>query len=132
MKQRQGPNLYLDSVKKCHRYIYRRLGNRAAMKYRSRSEIIAMILQSANNGATKTRIMYGAYLSYAQVKEYLEFLMAKELLRYEQGTQLYRLTEKGMHFLRAFDQISDMMSVIRPNQAASSVPVPTRSSDISV
>ncbi|MGA2665673.1 MAG: winged helix-turn-helix domain-containing protein, partial [Nitrososphaerales archaeon] len=29
------------------------------MKYRSRSEIIAMILQAANNGATKTRIMYG-------------------------------------------------------------------------
>jgi predicted transcriptional regulator len=91
------------------------------MKYRSRSEIIAMILQAANNGATKTRIMYGAYLSYAQVKEYLEFLQGKELLMYEQGTQLYRLTEKGMHFLRAFDQISDMMSVngsSKPSDAA--------------
>jgi predicted transcriptional regulator len=81
------------------------------MKYRSRSEIIAMILQSANNGATKTRIMYGAYLSYAQVKEYLEFLQGKQLLRYEEGVQMYRLTEKGMQFLRAFDQISDMVSV---------------------
>jgi predicted transcriptional regulator len=81
------------------------------MKYRSRSEIIAMVLQAANKGATKTRIMYGAYLSYAQLKEYLEFLEAKNLLRYEEGTQLYRLTEKGLQFLRAFDQISDMMAV---------------------
>jgi len=81
------------------------------MKYRSRSEIIAMILQAANKGATKTRIMYGAYLSYAQLKEYLEFLQGKDLLRYEEGTQLYRLTEKGLQFLRAFDQISEMVSV---------------------
>ena len=81
------------------------------MKYRSRSEIIAMILQAANNGATKTRIMYGAYLSYAQVKEYLEFLQSKKLLSYEDGTSLYRLTEKGLQFLRVFDEISDMISV---------------------
>jgi predicted transcriptional regulator len=97
------------------------------MKYRSRSEIIAMILQAANNGATKTRIMYGAYLSYAQVKEYLEFLQGKELLRYEEGTSLYRLTEKGMHFLRAFDQISDMMSVNRNNRPVDVALPPTRS-----
>ena len=81
------------------------------MKYRSRSEIIAMILQTANKGATKTRIMYGAYLSYAQVKEYLEFLQQKDLIRYEQGTQLFKLTEKGLHFLRAFDQINEIISV---------------------
>jgi predicted transcriptional regulator len=81
------------------------------MKYRSRSEIIAMILQAANNGATKTRIMYGAYLSYAQVKEYLEFLESKKLLSYEEGTSLYHLTEKGLQFLRVFDEISDMISL---------------------
>jgi predicted transcriptional regulator len=81
------------------------------MKYRSRSEIIAMILQAANTGATKTRIMYGAYLSYAQVKEYLEFLQTKKLLSYEEGTSLYHLTEKGLQYLRVFDQISDMISI---------------------
>jgi predicted transcriptional regulator len=81
------------------------------MKYRSRSEIIAMILQAANKGATKTRIMYGAYLSYAQVQEYLKFLQEKELLSYEQGTHLYKLSEKGLHYLHAFDQINDIISV---------------------
>jgi predicted transcriptional regulator len=81
------------------------------MKYRSRSEIVAMILQAANNGATKTRIMCGACLSYAQVKEYLEFLQTRDLLRFEEETSLYRLTEKGLHYLRAFDRISSIIAV---------------------
>jgi predicted transcriptional regulator len=81
------------------------------MKYRSRTDIIAMILRAAVNGATKTRIMYGAYLSYAQVKEYLSFLMEKNLISYEEGTGLYKLTETGMTLLRTYEGISDLISV---------------------
>lgn len=81
------------------------------MKYRSRTDIIAMILRAAVNGATKTRIMYGAYLSYAQVKEYLGFLTEKNLISYEEGTGLYRLTEDGVTLLRTYEGISDMISV---------------------
>jgi predicted transcriptional regulator len=81
------------------------------MKYRSRTDIIAMILQAATHGATKTRIMYGAYLSYAQVKEYLAFLQEKNLIAYEQGTSLYKLTEAGMNLLRTYEGISDMISI---------------------
>ena len=81
------------------------------MKYRSRTDIIAMILQAAINGATKTRIMYGAYLSYAQVKEYLSFLMEKELIRYEEGSAIYKLTQKGVQLLRVYEDISDMITV---------------------
>lgn len=80
------------------------------MKYRSRTEIAAMILQSARVGATKTKIMYKAYLSYAQVKEYLRFLQESNLIKYEEGTQLYKVTEKGRHFLQAYDEISDLVS----------------------
>jgi predicted transcriptional regulator len=81
------------------------------VKYRSRTDIIAMILRTAVNGATKTRIMYGAYLSYAQVKEYLSFLIEKNLITYEEGAGLYRLTENGMKLLRVYEGISDMISV---------------------
>jgi predicted transcriptional regulator len=80
------------------------------MKYRSRTEITAMILQAAHGGATKTRIMYKAYLSYTQVKEYLRFLQENNLVKYEEGTQLYRVTEKGRHFLHAYEEISDLVS----------------------
>ncbi len=41
------------------------------MKYRSRTEITVLILEAANGGATKTKIMYKSFLSYAQLKEVL-------------------------------------------------------------
>ncbi len=81
-----------------------------------------MILQAANKGATKTRIMYGAYISYAQVKEYLAFLLKKDLIKYEEGTGVYKLTEKGLQYLRAFDQINEIISLDqKPAEAASFV-----------
>jgi len=81
------------------------------VKYRSRTDIIAMILQAAINGATKTRIMYGAYLSYAQVKEYLSFLIEKDLIRYEEGSAIYKLTQKGVQLLHVYEDISDMITI---------------------
>jgi predicted transcriptional regulator len=81
------------------------------MKYRSRTDIIAMILQASTSGATKTRIMYSAYLSYAQLKEYLSFLLQRDLIRYEEGTGLYKLSEKGMQLLEAYEGISEMVTL---------------------
>lgn len=80
------------------------------MKYRSRTEIVEMILQATRIGATKTRIMYRAYLSYTQVKEYLSFLLENGLIKYEEGSQLYRITEKGIHFLQVYSEISDLVT----------------------
>jgi predicted transcriptional regulator len=82
-----------------------------SMKYRSRSEIISLILETANKGATRTRIMYGAYLSYSQLKEYLQFLQGKDLLMYEEGTNLYSLTAKGLECLSAIGEMNDMISL---------------------
>jgi predicted transcriptional regulator len=81
------------------------------MKYRSRTDIIAMILQSAMHGATKTRLMYSAYLSYAQVQEYLAFLKERKLITFEEGSQEYKLTEQGLRFLRVYDEISEIVSL---------------------
>lgn len=81
------------------------------MKYRSRTDIIAMILQAAMNGATKTRLMYSAYLSYAQVQEYLAFLTDRKLISFEDGSQEYKLTEQGLRFLRVYDEISEIVSL---------------------
>lgn len=81
------------------------------MKYRSRTDIIAMILQAAMHGATKTRLMYSAYLSYAQVQEYLAFLTDRKLINFEEGSQEYKLTEQGLRFLRVYDEISEIVSL---------------------
>ena len=44
-----------------------------------------MILEAANGGATKTKIMYKAFLSYAQLREYLSVLIENNLLEYLEG-----------------------------------------------
>ena len=80
------------------------------MKYRSRTEIISMILDSVTIGATKTKIMYKAYLSYAQLKEYLSLLEKSGMLGYQEGTQIYKITEKGRKFLKLSIEIDDMVT----------------------
>jgi predicted transcriptional regulator len=81
------------------------------MKYRSRTDIIAIILQASVNGATKTRLMYSAYLSYAQVQEYLKYLTERRLISFDEGTHSYTLTEQGLRFLKVYDEISEIVSL---------------------
>ena len=60
------------------------------MGNRSRTEIVAMILDAANEGGeTKTKIMYFDFLSYNQVKEYLSILMENNLIEYMCGVNKY-------------------------------------------
>ena len=80
------------------------------MKYRSRTEIAATILETVRCGTTKTKIMYKAYLSYTQIKEYLKFLQDKGLMEYEQGTMIFRITEKGILFVRAYEEITNLVN----------------------
>jgi predicted transcriptional regulator len=79
------------------------------VKYRSRTEIVAMILEAANGGATKTKIMYRAFLSYAQLKEYLSVLIANDLMDYLESPQIYKTTEKGLNFLKMNNEIAELL-----------------------
>jgi predicted transcriptional regulator len=81
------------------------------MKYRSRTDIACRMLEVANGGASRTKIMYGAYLSYAQLKEYLTVLVEGGLMEYVPGEQKYRTTHKGLQFLKSYDQIGQMISL---------------------
>ncbi len=84
------------------------------MKYRSRTEIIATILESVRSGSTKTKIMYKAYLSYSQMKEYLQFIQENNLMEYESGAQIYRITDKGIQFLTVYEDIVCLVSPSDP------------------
>jgi len=81
------------------------------MKYRSRTDIVGLILEAANGGAIKTKIMYKAFLSYAQLKEYLTVLLENDLLEYEEGRQFLRTTEKGIRFLQMYNQFDEMLFI---------------------
>ena len=45
------------------------------MGNRSRTEIVGNILDAANGGATKTKIMYTAFLSYGQLNRFPNFIV---------------------------------------------------------
>ena len=78
------------------------------MKNRNNLEIIALILEIARGRkATQIRIMYKAYLSYVPLKEYLSQLLGNGLITYQEGERTYSTTEKGLHFLRIYHQISE-------------------------
>ena len=79
------------------------------MKYRSRTDIVSQILETANGGATKTKIMYNAYLSYAQLKEYLSVLVENNLLEFQKGKQTYKTTSEGLGFLKTYSQVGRLI-----------------------
>jgi predicted transcriptional regulator len=72
-------------------------------------DITAKILEIALGGALKTRIMYGAFLSFPQLKEYLRFLQENDLLEYSPEKNLYLTTEKGKRFLKSFREMQEML-----------------------
>ena len=88
------------------------------MKYRSRTEIVGNILDSANGGASKTKIMYKAYLSYNQLKEYLTILIENNLIEYIDGTRTFKTTEKGLNYLKMHNEIGELLqtTTIRNDQ----------------
>jgi predicted transcriptional regulator len=53
--------------------------------------------------------MYKAFLSYAQLKEYLSVLIENNLIEYLEGTQTYKTTEKGFHFLKMHNEIGELL-----------------------
>ena len=86
------------------------------MGNRSRTEIVAMILDAANRGGeTKIKIMYFAFLSYNQVKEYLSLLIENNLIEYLEGTHRFKTTEKGLNYLKMHNEIGELLHITTKN-----------------
>jgi predicted transcriptional regulator len=64
------------------------------MRYRSRIDIAALILETANGGAAKTKIMYKAFLSYVQIKQYLDILIENGLIEHNIKEQNFKITDR--------------------------------------
>ena len=79
------------------------------MKYRGRTEILGNILDAANGGATKTKIMYKAFLSYGQLKGYLFVLIENNLIEYLDAVHKLKTTEKGLNFLKTYNEIGELL-----------------------
>ena len=81
---------------------------RATIRFRSRADIMTALLQSATGGVNKTKLVYMAYLSYTQLKEYLLILEDGGLLAYDQPTMTYRTTTKGTQFLSMNEKLNKL------------------------
>jgi predicted transcriptional regulator len=79
------------------------------MGNRSRTEIVGNILDASNGGASKTKIMYTAFLSYNQLKEYLSVLIENNLIEYLDGTKTFKTTEKGLNYLKTHNEIGELL-----------------------
>jgi predicted transcriptional regulator len=92
-------------------------------QYRGRYAIIARMLSTINEsgieGVSKTSIMYKSFLSYAQLKEYLSFLLEKNLIAElpqqieASGNRksLYEITEKGLRLLQISQEIESLIGM---------------------
>src|SRR4029079_6790495 len=85
------------------------------MKYRSRTDIFASILQSANSpkGVGITTIMYKSFLSHYQLKKYLSIMLDNDLKKLEVDEHLYKITEKGLRFLQLFSNINQLIDTTK-------------------
>jgi len=68
------------------------------------------MLETAKTGSKKTNIMYRANLSYTQLTGYLYYLQQNGLIKHEEGTRIYKSTEKGLKFLDLSKKLSKMTS----------------------
>jgi predicted transcriptional regulator len=58
---------------------------------------------------SKSRIMYGAFLSHHQLQLYLQILTERGLIAKEERGNAYRTTEKGMHLLYLYRQLEQFV-----------------------
>ena len=68
---------------------------------------------------TKTAIMYGANLSYAQTQKYLRLLFDLDLIATVNGTNgrpQYRPTAKGQQFLEVIGKLEELMGFQGPRR----------------
>jgi predicted transcriptional regulator len=80
-------------------------------KRRDKLYIIAEILEISKEGSLKTQIMYKANLSFAQLNEYLKFMLKIKLIEklVNQGKDVYIATEKGLDLLQRQCELIELL-----------------------
>jgi predicted transcriptional regulator len=83
------------------------------MAYRSREEIFASILGTAGSGAgiTRSKIMFGSYLTYAQDVEYSKMLIERGLLEYDPINRTFKTTSSGFTFIQLHNEMNQMINI---------------------
>ncbi len=81
---------------------------------RSDLEIIAQMLKVSENGTGKTRIMYGANMSYTQIQRYLGYLKAQgfiDEIKMGNPSVNYKISSSGLKLLQLIENIKEMLGL---------------------
>lgn len=84
------------------------------LKYRSRTDILASILHTAereDSGVGITRLMYNSFLSYKQINQYLKMLKESALLNYDTHNRKYAIIANGLKFLDLYGKMDKMLHI---------------------
>jgi predicted transcriptional regulator len=86
------------------------------MKHRSKVEIIiADMLETimADSSMSSSKIMYKAFLSYKQLKEYVPLLLQNELIRHGEKDRTFMITDKGLYYLEMYNNLPEFVGIAR-------------------
>lgn len=89
-------------------------GKRVSSSHRGRLDIIADMLDASHGGVKKTYLMYRCNLSFRQLKRYLSFMLKTGLLHMvilddDSNPGLFKVTDKGRKFLKAYMSLKGLM-----------------------
>jgi predicted transcriptional regulator len=79
--------------------------------------MLSTINDTGNEGVIKTSIMYKVFLSYAQLKEYLSFMiergLVEEIRHQSSGNEkfVYKITGKGLRMLQISREIESIVGL---------------------
>ena len=85
---------------------------RSMNKNRCSLDIVREVLSIASVKVRKTRIMYGANLSFLQLEKYLSALLGSGLLAHD-GDSGYLVTGTGMEFLHLYEDYIERSTRLR-------------------
>jgi len=77
------------------------------MSPQSRVEALVGVLLATRDGATRMRVMYELGITASQAGEYLSFLHISGFVEREEGTNVFRPTEKGMNLLADYERLNE-------------------------
>ncbi len=81
---------------------------------RSNIQIIRDMLRIGENGAGKTKLMYNANMSYAQIQKYLKFLISQGLIdkvHVGNPSVTYQITDKGQSLIKSIDAVLEILEM---------------------
>jgi len=72
------------------------------------------MLRIGENGAGKTKLMYNANMSYAQIQKYLKFLISQGLIdkvHVGNPSVTYQITDKGQSLVKSIDAVLEILEM---------------------